>query len=119
MALNCVPIRCHQEPSSPAVGVHGLVQEGKCWSSVELEAANILLSRFSRMGRDHGKSAAALPDPLLYQSQGSGFVDGGSTGDKEYLSSVCGDFSKLSHLERDAVNILLGLKHMEALSTMQ
>lgn len=91
-------------------------REVQRWSPVELEAANILLNHFSQMGIDHSQSAVALPDPLLYQSQGSGLVDGGWAGDKENLSCVCRAFSKLSDIERDAVNILLDLKHMEALN---
>lgn len=61
------------------------VQQGRCWSYVELEAADTLLGGFSSTEKDHRRSrshnkSAALPDPLPYQSQGSGepswgFVD--------------------------------------------
>ncbi|XP_074479534.1 uncharacterized protein LOC141760545 [Sebastes fasciatus] len=49
------------------------LQQGRCWSDTELEAANTLLSCFSLTekdeiwGQNHNKPAATLPDPLPYQ----------------------------------------------------
>ncbi|KAE8279109.1 hypothetical protein D5F01_LYC22695 [Larimichthys crocea] len=52
--------------------------QGRCWSDVELDAANTLLSRFCLMeevniwSHDDNKTATTIPDPLPHQRQGSG-----------------------------------------------
>lgn len=38
-------------------------QQGRCWSHVELEAADTLLTGFRIWDQCHGKSAEMLPDP--------------------------------------------------------
>lgn len=158
MDLNPIPGLHHPEPveSTSAEEVYkpdvqrsgeasfrDQLQQRRCWSNMELEAANTLLSRFSLTekdnirGQNHNKSAAALPDPLPYQSQGSGepgwggfeFVHGRNADDvhmpvREEYSSVSGDFSEvkertLSDSEGDAVHVLLSLGDMGALDSMQ
>lgn len=110
----------------------------RCWSYVELEAANTLLGGFSSTEKDHRRSrshnkSATLPDPLPYQSQGSGepswgFVDERTAdlatslpprlpSDLKAESRSGGDSSEvqertLSDSEGDAVLVLLSLGDM-------
>ncbi|KAG7243419.1 hypothetical protein INR49_011876 [Caranx melampygus] len=48
-------------PNKAGSGDH--LQQGRCWSHVELEAADTLLSGFRIWDQCHGKSAEMLPDP--------------------------------------------------------
>ncbi|XP_042368614.1 uncharacterized protein LOC121962424 [Plectropomus leopardus] len=79
----------HSEPMDPAervcesfwsdvqhqreASLQNQVQQGRCWSDSELEAANTLMSRFSLMeedkiwGQNHDKSAVTLSDAVPYQ----------------------------------------------------
>ncbi|XP_054456998.1 uncharacterized protein LOC129093112 [Anoplopoma fimbria] len=65
---------CCEVPYAREVSLQSQLQQGRCWSDTELEAANTLLSCFSLMEKDkilcenHNKSALKPPDPLLYQN---------------------------------------------------
>ncbi|XP_044040529.1 uncharacterized protein LOC122870422 isoform X2 [Siniperca chuatsi] len=85
MDLNPIPFLSHPEPMEVykpfcsdvqhprGASLQDQLQQGRCWSDRELEAANTLSSHFSLMekekirGQNHNKSAATLPDPLPYR----------------------------------------------------
>ncbi|XP_073331764.1 uncharacterized protein [Pagrus major] len=143
-------------------GLRGWSQRGRCWSDIELEAAETLWSGFSLVekdqirGENYSESAETLPDHL--QQQGTeilpasitdctqkviscshvresgepgwgdlGFVEGSYA--EEYLalslppkssSSVFGvKKPTLSDSEGDAVHVLLSLRDVTALETIQ
>lgn len=132
---------------SREAGLRDQLQQGRCWSYMELEAANTLLSGFSLtekdhiMGQRHNKST--LPDPLPYQSQGSGEPSWGVvdertadlasslpqrlpslSSDSKAKSRSSGALSEvkertLSDSEGDAVCVLLSLGDMGAVDIMQ